>query len=92
MQQYWKGLGGPGTLGIEIALSVGVGLLGGTWLDKKFGAYPWFTLIGLAYGLAAASRAVYRALTQANKEVEELDKKEREQRKKFDEQRPPRNN
>lgn len=88
MQQYWKGLGGPGTLGIEIVLSVAVGLLGGQWLDKKFGASPWFTLIGLAYGIAAASRAVYRALKQANKEAEELDRKERDQRKKFDDARP----
>lgn len=89
MQQYWKGLGGPGTLGIEIVLSVAVGLLGGQWLDKKFGASPWFTLIGLAYGLAAASRAVYRALKQANKDAEELDRKERDQRKKFDDDARP---
>ena len=88
VQQYWKGLGGPGTLGIEIVLSVAVGLLGGAWLDKKFGASPWFTLIGLAYGIAAASRAVYRALKQANKEIEELDRKEREQRERFDDARP----
>lgn len=92
MQQYWKGLGGPGTLGIEIVLSVAVGLLGGAWLDKKFGASPWFTLIGLAYGLAAAARAVYRALKQANQEIAELDRKEREQRKKFDDARPPDDN
>lgn len=88
VQQYWKGLGGPGTLGIEIVLSVAVGLLGGQWLDKKFGSSPWFTLIGLAYGLAAATRAVYRALKQANKDLAELDKKEREQRQKFDDENP----
>lgn len=95
MQQHWKALGGPGSLGIEIALSVAVGLLGGSWLDKKFGTYPWLTAIGLAYGVAAAGRAVYRALKQANRELEKLDREEREAREKFqreksqDAERPP---
>lgn len=89
VQQHWKGLGGPGTLGIEIVLSVAVGLLGGSWLDKRFGSSPWFTLIGLAYGLAAAGRAIYRALKQANADLAELEKKEREQRQKFDDDTPP---
>jgi ATP synthase protein I len=88
VQQYWKGLGGPGTVGIEIALSVAAGLFGGSWLDKKLGTAPWLTLIGLVYGLAAAGRAIYRALKQANREAEELDRKEREARKKFDHEHP----
>jgi F0F1-type ATP synthase assembly protein I len=92
VQQYWKGLGGPGTLGIEIVLSVAAGLLGGSWLDKKFGASPWFTLIGLTYGVAAASRAIYRALKQSKRELEEIDRKESAQRKKFDDARPPDSN
>ncbi|MFZ5892258.1 MAG: AtpZ/AtpI family protein [Myxococcota bacterium] len=90
MQQNWKALGGPGTLGIEIVLSVAVGLLGGSWLDKKFGTAPWLTLIGLAYGLAAAGRAIYRALKQANRELEKIEQTEREAREKFDDaKRPP---
>ena len=71
-------------MGIEVVLSVAAGLLGGSWLDKKLGTAPWLMLIGLAYGLAAASRAIYRALKQANREAEELDRKDREARKKFD--------
>lgn len=86
MQQYWKGLGGPGTVGIEVVLSVAAGLFGGSWLDKKLGTAPWLMLIGLGYGLAAAGRAIYRALKQANREAEELDRKEREARKKFDDE------
>lgn len=92
MQQDWKGLGGPGTLGIEIALSVAVGLLGGSWLDKKFGTAPWLTVIGLGYGLAAAGRALYRALKDARRELEALEKKEAEERKRFENaQRPDKN-
>ena len=88
MQQYWKGLGGPGTVGIEVVLGIAAGLFGGSWLDKKLGTAPWLTLIGLGYGLAAAGRAIYRALKHANREAEELDRKEREARKKFDDEHP----
>ncbi len=66
-----------------------VGLFGGSWLDKKFGTTPWLTGIGLTYGIAAAARAIYRTLKQANRELEELDQKEREARKKFDDAKPP---
>jgi ATP synthase protein I len=90
VQQNWKALGGPGTVGIEIVLSVAVGLLGGSWLDKKFGTAPWLTLIGLAYGIAAAARAIYRALKKAERELEKLEQTEREARQKFDDaKRPP---
>jgi hypothetical protein len=41
-------------------------------------------VIGLAYGLAAAGRAIYRALKTANRELEKLEQAEREDRKKFD--------
>jgi ATP synthase protein I len=84
VQQNWKGLAGPGTLGLEIALSVAVGLFGGSWLDQKFSTKPWLTLIGLGYGLAAAGRAIYRALQASKRELEALEKQEREARRKFD--------
>lgn len=84
MQQNWKGLAGPGTVGLEVVLSIAAGLFGGRWLDGRFDTSPWLTLIGLAYGLAAAGRAIYRALKQANRELDELDRKEREERKQFD--------
>lgn len=89
MQQYWKGLAGPGTVGLEIALSIAAGLLGGAWLDKKLETSPWFTLIGLAYGLAAAIRALYRANKQAKRELDDIERKEREARREFDDDQPP---
>lgn len=89
MQQYWKGLGGPGTVGIEIVLSVAAGLLGGSWLDKKLGTGPWLMFIGLGYGLASAGRAIYRALKKANREIAELDQKEQRDRKDFDDAKRP---
>jgi ATP synthase protein I len=90
VQQDWKALGSYGTLGLEVALSVMVGLLGGQWLDKKLGTGGWLTWIGLAYGLAAAGRAIYRALRKSNREAEELERQEREARQKFDDDAPDR--
>jgi len=86
VQQYWKGLAGPGTVGLEVVLSIAAGLFGGSWLDKKLGTEPWFTLIGLGYGLAAAGRFLYRALKNSKRELEEIEKKEREERQKFDDE------
>lgn len=83
MKQDWKGVGRQGTVGLELVLSVLVGLLAGRWLDGKFGTGPWLTVIGVAYGVAAAGRALYRAARQATREAEEFDRKEREQRKKY---------
>ncbi len=86
MQQHWKGLGTYGTVGLELALSVIVGLLAGQWLDKKLGTAPWLMIIGLAYGIAAGTRALYRALQRANKEAEALDRQQAEARKKYDDE------
>ena len=50
------------TLGLEMGIAVIIGLLVGVWLDKKFGTNPWLTLLFLAFGFAAAGKAVARAL------------------------------
>jgi F0F1-type ATP synthase assembly protein I len=83
VKQDWKAVGSYGTVGIEVVLSVLVGFIGGYWLDGKAGTSPWLTLIGLAYGIAAAARALYRAARRATKEAEELDRREREERRRF---------
>ncbi len=84
MQQHWKGLGSYGTVGLEFALSIVLGLLVGDWADKKLGTAPWLMVLGLTYGVAAGTRALYRALQRANRESEEFDRKEREERKRYD--------
>lgn len=85
LQQDWKGLGNYATLGLEIALSVVVGLFGGQWLDKKLNTGGVLTWVGFAYGLAAAGRAIYRAVRRSNREADELERRERAARKKYDE-------
>src|SRR5262245_37479305 len=41
------------SVGLELGLSVVVGVLFGRWLDGKLGTEPWLMLVFLALGLAA---------------------------------------
>jgi len=83
MRQDLKGLGTYGTVGLEFALSVLVGLFGGQWLDKRWGTAPWLTLLGLGFGMAAGIRSLLRALKAAQRELEEEERLEREARRKY---------
>lgn len=49
-----------GALGIELALTTVLGLLGGRWLDSKLSTAPWLTLVGLILGVIAGFRSLYR--------------------------------
>ena len=89
VQQHWKGVGSYATVGLEFTLSVVVGLFVGRWLDGRFDTRPWLTLIGFTYGLAAGGRAIYRALKRANREAEELERKDQDERKKFNDDQEP---
>jgi hypothetical protein len=60
MRQDYKGLGSYGTVGLELVLSIVVGLLVGTWIDKKLGTEPIFSVIWFAFGVAAGARSIWR--------------------------------
>jgi hypothetical protein len=40
-------------------------------------------LVGLGYGIAAGVRGLYRAAERATREADELERREREERKRF---------
>ena len=54
-----KTLGYLSTVGMAMAISIGIGALLGVWLDKQFGTRPWLFFIFLALGIAAAFRNLY---------------------------------
>jgi ATP synthase protein I len=83
VKQDWKGIGRYGTVGLELVLSVLLGLFGGQFLDRRLHTTPWLTLVGVTYGVAAGIRGLYRAAVRATREAEELDRREREKRKQF---------
>ena len=54
---------------IPIILLIGptVGYFLGSWLDRKFHIYPWFTIILVGLGFAASGREVMRLLQEIAK-------------------------
>jgi ATP synthase protein I len=87
VQYHWKGVGRYATVGLDLGLSVLVGLYAGWWLDRRFDTSPWLTLLGLSFGVAAGFRALWRALQQANREAEQIEREERDARRKYHERR-----
>ncbi len=49
-------------MGWFIGISILLGVLGGLWLDNKFGTKPLFVIIGLVLGLVVAGYGVYQML------------------------------
>jgi len=56
------------TLGLEMGISIGVGVYGGIWLDKKFNTSPYLTIFGIIVGFGAAIKSFLRILKKLNKE------------------------
>jgi len=67
-----------GAIGIELALSVVVGLLGGSWLDKHFSTGPLLTLVGLLFGLIAGVRSLYQTVRKQQQSSGRDDEKPRD--------------
>ncbi|HXJ20732.1 MAG TPA: AtpZ/AtpI family protein [Polyangia bacterium] len=65
-KKMWRIAGTTGAVGIEIAAAIGIGYLGGHYLDHKFGTQPWIGYIGLMAGIGAAVKALVR-VTRAYK-------------------------
>ena len=48
------------TVGLELGLSVIIGLVVGQWLDARLGTEPWLLILFLLFGMVAGFRSVYR--------------------------------
>lgn len=55
------------SVGLELGLSVVIGVLFGMWLDGKLGTTPWMMLLWLGFGCAAGFRGVLRAVRRADR-------------------------
>ena len=62
------------SVGIELGLSVAIGLLIGFYMDKWLGTQPWLMLLWLVFGLVAGFRGVFRAVSRADKAAEAEEK------------------
>ena len=57
------------SVGLELGLSVVIGVVFGIWLDGNLGTAPWMMLLWLCFGLAAGFRGVLRAVRRADREA-----------------------
>lgn len=55
------------SVGLELGISVVIGLLFGYWLDLQLGTQPWMMLLFLGFGLVAGFRGMMRAVRRAER-------------------------
>ncbi len=87
MQPQWKAVGTYGSVGLEFALCVLLGLWVGQWVDGKLGTGPWVALSGLLLGVVAGYRSIWRALKQATREAERQEEADKKARKNYHDER-----
>ena len=69
IKKLWRTLGYLSTIGLTMALSVGIGAVLGHWLDQKFGTTPWLFFVFLGFGIAAAFRNLHLMYKKLKKEM-----------------------
>jgi len=63
------------SVGLELALSVLIGLFAGRWADGRLGTDPWLMILGLSLGFAAGLRSLMKMMARATKEADASDAK-----------------
>ena len=66
-KKMWRIAGTTGAVGIEVAVAIVIGYLGGHWLDGKLRTAPWLSIIGFAAGIGAAIKALARTVRDYKK-------------------------
>lgn len=56
------------TVGLIFPIAITLGAAGGYYLDRKFGTLPWFSLVGLGFGIAAAFINLVKVLKKFDEE------------------------
>jgi ATP synthase protein I len=66
------------SLGLEMGLSVAIGLGMGYFLDSYFKTYPYLTIVFMFFGIGASMKALYMAWKKAEKEERKEEQDERD--------------
>ena len=61
----WKPLMSLAGVGLTLVIATAGATVGGYFIDRWLGTTPWFTLVGLAVGIAAGARDLIRTLKRA---------------------------
>jgi ATP synthase protein I len=59
--------GPAASVGLQVAIGVGLGCAVGWWLDKRFGWSPWGIVVGAMLGLAAGMYLMIKEALRSNK-------------------------
>ncbi|HEX7499070.1 MAG TPA: AtpZ/AtpI family protein [Polyangia bacterium] len=70
-KKMWGIAASTGAVGLEIAAAIGIGYLGGQYLDRKLGVAPWFMWVGFAAGVGAGIKALVRVVRNYKKTLAE---------------------
>ena len=70
-RKFYRQLARVSTIGLEMGLSVAIGLAIGYFLDRYFHTQPWLMVIFLILGIVAA----FRSLFSLTKVVDKTDRK-----------------
>ena len=62
----WRSLAMLASVGITFVVATAGATIGGYFLDRWLGSTPWFTLIGLAVGVAAGFRGFFKSVTKSD--------------------------
>ena len=57
------------TVGLEMALSMGVAIVAGLVLDRFLGTAPWFILLFFLLGVAAAGWSLFRVVKRIQSDM-----------------------
>ncbi|MFP3903479.1 MAG: AtpZ/AtpI family protein [Armatimonadota bacterium] len=54
------------SVGVTLAVSVGLGVYVGNWLDHRWGTAPWLTVVGLLLGSTAGFIELWRVIQETS--------------------------
>ena len=70
-KKMWTIAATTGAVGLEIAAAIGIGYLGGQYLDRKLGTTPWLTWVGFVAGVGAAIKALVRVVRSYQRSLDD---------------------
>jgi F0F1-type ATP synthase assembly protein I len=71
----WAIAATTGAVGLEIAVAIGIGYLGGQYLDRKLGTAPWLMWVGFLAGVGAAVKALVRVVRSYKRSLQDDDQR-----------------